>query len=346
MDSASSLAFPGSRILAGWWRQLQPHHPTALWVGYLFVHRIEALVESVAARPVDPLALHVLQALAINQTGDASARLAGRLHLPPAAVHQLLRHMQGDDLVQRCEPDWCLSARGREVLQARADLMPRRERRFFPFVERLTPTGRRCAPPHYLPLAECAATPWAVDQGHCFDAQWLADTAARDSAWRERYGFPPSVRRFVVTSDAEANGIWDRVIVDRSQRVAVALIMDADRTCQAFAAEAEGWNLHAEAPVLRLSEGAADTLTDLTLAPAAWHDAWRLWCRQRHLPLSEADACRLRLHDAHLDVAASAPFVDRLRAGKSDVLREESGLLAGDGYLRAVAMLRVTSGAP
>src|SRR5436309_1662012 len=52
MDSASSLAYPGSRVLAGWCRQLQPHAPAALWVGYLWVHRVEALLGESVQQPL------------------------------------------------------------------------------------------------------------------------------------------------------------------------------------------------------------------------------------------------------------------------------------------------------
>ncbi len=189
MDSASSLAYPGSRILAGWFRQLQPHHPTALWVGYLFVHRVEALVESIEPRPVDALALHVLEALAIDQRDaghvHAADPLPGRLQLPAPAVQQLLRSLQGQDFVRRCEPGcWCLSERGQAVLQAQADVAPRRERRTFPFVERLSSTGRRLTPPHFLPLAECAGVPWEVSNGHRFDVALLDQSVAQPASWR------------------------------------------------------------------------------------------------------------------------------------------------------------------
>src|SRR5947209_14562408 len=133
MDSASSLAYPGGRILAGWWRQLQPQRPAGLWVGYLFVHRVEALVDCAAPRPVDALSLHVLQALAVEQKPDGTHAhgpntLPSRLHLPAPAVHQLLIDLQGQDLVRRCEPGcWCLSERGLAVVRGDAELVARRE---------------------------------------------------------------------------------------------------------------------------------------------------------------------------------------------------------------------------
>jgi hypothetical protein len=348
MDSASSLAYPGSRVLAGWWRQLQPHRPAALWVGSLFVHRVEALVESIEPRPLDGLALQILEALAVDQPtsqahGHGPDRLPSRLHLPPPAVRRLLTALAAQDLVRACEPGcWCLSERGRVVLAARADHAPRRERRTFPFIERLTPAGRRLAMPHYLPLAECPAVAWEVDEAHRFDATVLTECVAQPEAWKIQHAFPTGANRLLVPAEGDANRTWERVIVDRPQRVALALVSSAaEPALLGFAAEAAGWNLHADAPVLRLSATVRAVLPELTVPPAGWQEAWRLWCRQRHLPQSEADACRLNLDGIHLDVHATESFEHRLRQSKTDLLREEPGLLAGDGYLRAAALLRL-----
>src|ERR1043166_10002530 len=66
MDSASSLAFPSCRAVAPLCKALDAHRPAALWAGYLWVHRIEALAEIAEPRPLDPLAFHVLGGLAIG----------------------------------------------------------------------------------------------------------------------------------------------------------------------------------------------------------------------------------------------------------------------------------------
>jgi hypothetical protein len=350
MDSASSLAYPGSRILAGWWRQLQPFQPSAVWVGHLFIHRVEALVEIIEPRPVDALALCVLQALAVDQdhrggfVGDRAEALPGRLHLPAPAVQQLLLGMQGRELVRRGERgSWSLSERGRAALQARADHTPRRERRVFPFVERLTSAGRRVAPPHFLPLAECPAIPWSVDEGHRFDAALLTESPAQPADWRERVRFPPGIARIITAGDSDANGAWERVIVDRPERAAVAMVTTAGHELLAFAADMEEWSLHVDAPVLRVGESVRELLVEVP-QKSTWEEAWRLWCRQRHFPRSEAEACRLQCDGLHLQVQAPESFVQRLEAAKSDLVRDEAGLLAGDGYLRATALLRLVAG--
>jgi hypothetical protein len=350
MDSASSLAYPGSRVLAGWWRQLQPHQPVGLWVGYLFVHRVEALAECVEPRAIDALSLHVLRALAIDP-GEADLRepgadsLPGRLHLPRPAVRQLLAGLQEHALVQRDAAGcWRLSALGRNVVRDGADLAPRRERRLFTYVERLASAGRRLAAPHYLRLHDCPGLPWPVDDAHRFDVALLHESLAQSPEWKARHEFPAGVRSIVMAGAGDPEAGWEHVIVNRPERVPIALTTrGTDRTVLGFAAQAEGWKLAGDAPVLRLAEGARDVLPELTMAPTVWQDAWRLWCRQRSLPLSEADACRLRFDGIHLDVHAPESFVQRLRVARSELLQEECGLLAGDGYLRAAALLRLKS---
>jgi hypothetical protein len=350
MDSASSLAYPGSRVLAGWWRQLQPHQPVGLWVGYLFVHRVEALAECVEPRAIDALALHILRALAIDP-GEAGRRelvpdsLPGRLHLPRPAVRQLLAGLQEQDLVQRDEPGfWRLSERGRSVVRDGADLAPRRERRVFTYVERLASAGRRVATPHYLDLLDCPGLPWTVDDAHRFDVALLHESLAQSPEWKARHEFPAGVRAIVAAGADEPDAAWEQVIVNRPERVPIALTTrGTDRAVLGFAARVEGWKLLDEAPVLHLAEAARSVVPELAMAPTAWQDAWRLWCRQRSLPLSEADACRLSFDGIYLDVHAPESFVQRLRVARSELLQEECGLLAGDGYLRAAALLRLKS---
>jgi hypothetical protein len=347
MDSASSLAYPGSRVLADWWRQLQPHRPASLWVGYLFVHRVEALVEIAESRTIDALSLHILEALAIDQRAPGphahgADPLPARLHLPAPALHQLLSGLEARDFVRLCEPGcWCLSERGREVLQAGADRVARRERRTLPFVERLAPVGRRLAPPHFLPLSDCPAAPWEAGASHPFDLDLLRQAVDQPPEWKDRHGFPTAVRSLAVVAAGEPDAAWAQVVVDRGERALIALVTAGDdRTVLGFAAQPVGWKLASDAPVLRMSGGPDDALPELTVPPSAWAEAWRLWCRQRHLPQSEADACRLSFDGIHLDVYAPAAFLERLRQAKSDALREDTGLLAGDGYLRAAALLR------
>src|SRR5262249_38746862 len=97
MTVASSLAFPGSRTLAGWWRQLAPFRPFALWTGHLFLHHVEALVRLNRACRPDPFTLLVLKALTLATT---AAGLDALLHLGKQVVGQVLRVLAEEGLVQ------------------------------------------------------------------------------------------------------------------------------------------------------------------------------------------------------------------------------------------------------
>ena len=101
MDRASSLIFPGSRTLAGWWRQLQPCQPRALHVGYGYVHRVEALVQLVCSESIDSFTHLILQALTLDEKAGGNldqamplAQLCERLRLPMAVVQQMLLGME------------------------------------------------------------------------------------------------------------------------------------------------------------------------------------------------------------------------------------------------------------
>src|SRR5690242_5192064 len=103
MTAPSSLAFPGSRTLAGWWRQLAPLAPQAVWVGHLFLHRVEALVAAVSAQPLAALDRFVLQAVAAEDAvaaqpaaGNFLKRLDTRLHLGEGFLQQALRGLAAE----------------------------------------------------------------------------------------------------------------------------------------------------------------------------------------------------------------------------------------------------------
>ena len=64
MTAVPPWTFPGSRTLAGWWRQLAPLQPRQLWVGHLLFHRVEALVGLNQMRRPDRFTRLVLDAIA------------------------------------------------------------------------------------------------------------------------------------------------------------------------------------------------------------------------------------------------------------------------------------------
>lgn len=348
MDRASSLIFPGSRTLAGWWRQLLPYQPQAFWIGYGFLHRIDAPVSALCSRPVDPLAHLVLQAVALEQsTGAGLANLQTRLRLPVAVVQRVLVGMQDVGWLARSGPDrWHTTEPGDRALAQRHYLVPTQERRNFPFLERMNPGGQRLGPSHFLPIAECAHVPWPVDDLHRFDPRWLHAAIEQSADWKKSCGFPLDVESLSAGAPSEDG---QHVILDRPERVLlVQILTDSERAKEllCFVVKVDGWMLFERTPVVRLPVSACAIWPELMHEPASavWQEAWRSWCRQRQMPTNEVEICALTYHPPRLEVQAPSRLVQRLQAAKSDLFKGEAWLLVGDGYVRTAAFLTLRAG--
>jgi hypothetical protein len=351
MDRASSLIYPGGRTLAGWWRQLAPLQPVGLWIGYAFLHRVEAAVVRHVEQPIDPFAHLVLQALALEETGAAnhvpgvpSSRVQERLHLPVAMVQRVLATLSDDGLLTRPAAErWQLSERGREALVKQTFPVRQQARGVFPFLERVDAAGQRVGAPQFLPIAECAGTPWQVDEGHRFDMALLQTCLTQSAEWKRSVAFPLDVEALAEDGSLEA---WQQVVVDRPERVMLALVLvnaQGTREVQGFAAKVDGWTLFDRAPVLRVPAPAAALWPEQANEPpmTVWQDAWRNWCRQRQLPTNEVEVCALKHIAPRLEVQAPPRLVQRLQAAKSDLFKGEAWLLVGDGFLRTAVQLTI-----
>jgi hypothetical protein len=321
---------------------LQLHQPQALWVGYEFVHRIEAPVYVQTVQPLEPLFGMLLRAIALEPGGDAVAvgPLHRRLQVPAVIVQRVLVNMQEAGLLTRCEADaWQITDLGQHAL--RTNQVPLRlcERRVLPFVECLDAVGQRMAPPLFLPLADCVGVPWQVEPPHSFEASILRACIAQPSATKQARGFPGEIEAL---ADDASNEV-PPVLVDRPQRVLLVLIL-TPKEVLGFSVKVDGWTLNEREPVLRLPLAAralwADLREDVPLL-TAWQDAWRSWCRQRQLPTNEVDACTLSYRAPRLEVQAPPRLVQRLQAAKSDLFKGEAWLLVGDGYVRPAALLAI-----
>lgn len=334
MDRAASLIFPGSKTLVGWWGQLASYRPQALWIGYGFLHRIEAPVTILRELPVDPFLDMVLQALTLEPaSGVALKNLQARLHLPTAVLQPILSEMQTLGFVARREDQWQMTPAGAQALARKQFPTQVQERRVFPFLESLDAAGQRLGPAQFLAIAECAHAPWQVDDAHRFDRAWLKAAVEQSAEWKASLAFPGDVTALVQNTAED-------VLVDRAERALVVFLLSGAELL-GFAAKVDGWTLSQRTPAVRLPASACAHWPERFQEPASsvWQDAWRDWCRQRQLPTNEVEICSLSYRPPRLEVQAPQRLVQRLQASKNDLLRGEAWLLVGAGYNRTAAQL-------
>jgi len=351
MDRASSLIFPGSKTIAGWWRQLAPYQPQAYWIGYGFVHRVEASVKVLCKNPVEPFAHLVLQALALEQTlsdnhgtGAALSNLQTRLRMPAAVIVRVLVGMQDAGWLARIGQDhWQITEPGRRALSEGQYEVPAQERRVFPFLERMNATAERIEPGHFLPVAECVHVPWQVDDAHRFEPRWLHGAIEQSADWKQSYHFPPEIQTFLTGTPGDDGR---HVLLVRPERVLLVSILAGagereELLC--FAVKVDGWTLFDRTPVVRLPASARAPWPELESDPTStiWQEAWSSWCRQRQMPANEVEICSLTYRAPRLEVQAPPRLVQRLQAAKSDLFKGEAWLLVGEGYSRTAAQLVV-----
>lgn len=354
MTAPAPLAFPGSRTLAGWWRQLTPSRPRGLWVGHLLLHRVEALVGLSRTRRPDSFDLLILQGLALLP-GETAARLDEELHLGVRVLNRVLDGLKIEGLAQ-AEPGgcWTLTPLGRQALAQGEYPWTVHERRSFTFVER----GQAGRPPHFLNLNTQAVVPWSAPEGWAFDPSLLEACIQQSGEWKQRYGFPAEVQEIVVPAAPAAAAVpntgpartpqpWQRVILDRPERLLSLLVLvqadDGGERLNGHAVRQDGWQLQSE-PVFTLSAGWRELFPELAEEPAPdlWRQAWRQWCQPRGLVTAETDTCPLERSGHRLRVIVSGRLLEKLRSSRSDALKGEAWLLAGEGRFRTAAQLEIT----
>jgi hypothetical protein len=352
MTAAPSLAFPGSRVVAGWWRQLAPLRPRALWVAHLFFHRVEALARVARPERLDSFRRAILKALAAAPAKTVPG-LDARLHLGPQVLRQVLERLHADGLAEAgAGGGWASTALGRQALDRGEYPRAGYERRVFHFVE------NRRGPPQFLNLNPALPSPFPAPEGWRFDAGLLEACPRRPDEWKRRHGFPADVER-VLRGGAETGQVnnavpeWRRVILDQPEHLPAALVLapGADgggERLLGFAVRPEGWALQAPEAAFSLGAGWQETFPDLAQEAGlgAWRQAWREWCQPRGVPAAEVEACALERRDHLLRVLAPKKLVDRLRSARSDAIKGEAWLLAGGENVRPAALVEVQEAAP
>jgi hypothetical protein len=352
MTSASSLAFPGSKTLAGWWRQLTSHRPLSMAVAYLFLHRVEAPVVFLQPKKIDRFSLLVLQALKMDsQRGQAEEatlleRLQTRLHLERQVVLQVLRALQVEGLAGIDSGGvWSVNSRGLLAIKNGEVPVDCCERRTFHFLERCDPAGVRSQPPCFLNLRGNSGTPWQPDDAYPFDVALLRHCLDQPEARKQQFGFPVDVRQIPDLIPAEGDSVWQRVIVDRPERRLLVLALAAGQNqprLLGFSARQEGWVLSSTEPVLVLDTGWQEIFPELSEPSLeSCGQAWQSWAKPRGLSDSDIAGSVLHLAGHRLRVTLPRAALDHLRNTRSEVFKGDTWLLIGDGRVRCAVNLEL-----
>src|SRR5438876_1783917 len=142
MTVAPPTSYPGSRVLARWWRELESLRPRCFWAGYVGLHRLEGPV-----RVVSPVSIGRMEALLLGFLQFATP--AGisppweRLSLNPAFLFRMLNGLAGKGLVTRAgQQTWTLTPQGVQALTLGNYDETDADRRAVPFLS--APAGEAC----------------------------------------------------------------------------------------------------------------------------------------------------------------------------------------------------------
>jgi hypothetical protein len=332
--TAALPAFPGSRVLAGWWRQLAFLRPRLLWVAHLDFHRLEALVRTRQRRPLGRVDSLVLRALAHNVAFTLEG-LDQKFGLGRQLLARVLRELEVNGLIrQDAAGRWSAAGGASEALAAGDFALVGQERRSFCFLDDE-------APPRFIDLHGGLSKPRAADAAPSVGGA-LAECLARPAEWKRRHHFPIDVAELVVEA-AE----WEQVIVVHPESLLTAIVVTSgDSRLVGFAVRPEDWKLHVAEVAFTLEADWQETFPCLSEPSAEeWLRSWLNWCRPRNLARGEAETCRLERHDWRLRVSAGPALIQRLRAARSESLKGDAWVLAGQGPQRLAAQIEIVESA-
>jgi hypothetical protein len=343
MTAGSSLAFPGGRTLAAWWRQLAPLHPEALWVGYLTFHRLEAPVCCQRAYHLPALEWLIVKALGLSPVPVALSVIAGQLHLDACLLRQVLFPLCREGLVTWIAEDVPgLSEAGRRALENGEYLRLERERRTFYFWHADWPLPAGLPSSLFAVVLGPDKLSWLAAPETPFDIQTLRSCIQESESWKERHGFPLEIQELLSHRAGAAPPAWDQVLVAYPQRLFAAVVQTRTASgavrLEGLAAQTRNWELHAAAPAFVVPDEPPGWFPP-PCPEEAWRRAFVEWCQQRELT-AEAEHCELTVRDQRLFVNAPAPVMERLRGSKGTA-KGETWLLAGEGLVRVVARLEL-----
>jgi hypothetical protein len=199
---------------------------------------------------------------------------------------------------------------------------------------------------HFIRLLNDAPAPAAAALADPrFDPSRYHACFTQPAEWKKRFGFPENVHAVSHRQAPESD--WQSLIVDHAANGALALVRTregaGDGGLLGFWTEPGEWLLRSAGPAFRLAEGWREVFPALESGPAAedWRGVWETWCQARGLPAADAERCTLALEDCRLVVRAPRRLLERLQSLRSDALKGEAWLVAGEGSVRRAALLDV-----
>lgn len=349
MSAAPALIWPSSRILLGWWRELAGHQPRQLRVARLLLHRIEALVRVSRSRSLDrwQRALLGLASTRVPCGGELITTLSD-LQIDAQLLGQLVRELTANGLLHRNGAGlWQMTGAGHRALETGAFPDSGEERRTFVFVDNST----RGLPPTFLPLKrplQPVLPPVSAEvTAYSFSVSHLEACIAQPAEWKMRHRFPADVEALLLPGIDDGTALdWRRVVFDAVTPQWFVFLDTAPAkdgsSLLGFAVRPEDWSLDPK-PLLALTKIEQEASLDLFHEPTAqlWRQAWREWANPRGLSPADVEACRLERVDHRLLVQVSPRAIERLRAARSDALKQETWLLAGEGPTRTAAQIEL-----
>jgi hypothetical protein len=345
MSAAFVQSWPGSRVLLGWWRELAARKPQQLHLSRLLLHRVEALVQVRKPRLLDrwQRALLGLVGTRVPYGGDFLSSFTD-LQMDPQVLGQFIRELTESGLLHKNGSGlWQMTPAGRHALQTGAVAISVEERRTLTFVD----NSALSRPPHFLPLSEGRVTDTPRSEDYPFEIASLESCIRQTLEWKARFHFPTEIESLLPPRpDESPPANWRRVILDAVEQRPFVFIHTAQSSTTplllGFSAHPESWVLEPE-PQLTLAEGWEEALPDLAVEPSPqmWRQAWQTWSHPRSLAPADVAACRLERVDHRLLVHAPLRLIDRLRAARSDAVKQEAWLLAGEGRTRTAAQIEL-----
>lgn len=350
MSAVFAPSWPSSRILLGWWRELAAWQPRQMRVGHLLFHRLEALVRIRRSRPLDRWQLALLRLTGTRiPSGDEPINLLNDLQIDKQLLGQLVRELTVNGLLHRNGSGlWQMTPEGRRALETGQLSVAGEERRAFVFADNST-LGLA---PHFLSLQPdskpvARTHPATAASAPSFDVAHLEECLRQTADWKARHRFPSDVEALLPPrSGAAPTANWRHVILDSVSYHSLVFLHTAEvngvSSLLGFPVRPEGWTLEAK-PLFILADAWKEALPDLKdePSPEQWRQAWRDWSQPRGLPPAEIEACRLERVDLRLVVHTPPRLLDQLRAARSDAVKQEAWLLAGEGRTRLAAPIEL-----